>query len=90
MAITLEQLHAIDTLLASARADSRTLSSLRDLAPGLSATRCDATDIRDETPFRKYESCDLFLLDGRDHCVRITNDPAAATGVIVAPKGGSA
>jgi hypothetical protein len=87
MAITTEQLNAIDDLLALAPADRATLSSLHQLAPGISATRCDAMDLQDETPFRSYANCDLFLLDGRDHCVRITRDPALATGLIVAPKG---
>jgi hypothetical protein len=90
MAITVEQLSAIDDLLASASADGATVSSLRQLAPGISATRCDAADMQDETPFRSYVKCDLFLLDGRDHCVRITGDPGVATGLIVAPKGRAA
>jgi hypothetical protein len=44
----------------------------------------------DEVPFRSYAHCDLFLLDGRDHCVRVTADPAVATGLIIAAKGASA
>jgi hypothetical protein len=87
MGISVDQLSAIDDLLASASADAATVSLLRDVAPGVSATRCDASDIQDEAPFRSYERCNLFLLDRRDHCVRITNDPAVATGLIVAPKG---
>ena len=31
--------------------------------PGCTALRCDTTDIQDETPFRSYENCDLFLID---------------------------
>jgi hypothetical protein len=48
--------------------------------------RCDKADIQDETPFRTYENCDLFLIDARDHCVKITADPTVATGLVVAPK----
>lgn len=86
MAIQAEQLQAIDEILATAVADHATVSNLRRIAPSLSATRCDRTDIQDETPFRSYESCDLFLLDGRDHCVKITSDPSVATGLVLAPR----
>lgn len=87
MAIGADQLRAIDELLATAGADFSILAPLRQIAPGLSATRCDVTDMQDETPFRTYERCNLYLLDRRDHCARITDDPGAATGVIVAAKG---
>jgi len=59
---------------------------LRGLKPGVTATRCDASDMADEIPFRSYAHCDLYLLDGRDHCVRVTADPAVATGLIIAAK----
>jgi hypothetical protein len=86
MAIEAEQLEAIDEVLAAAVADHATLAALRRVAPGLSATRCDRVDVQDETPFRSYEHCDLFLLDGREHCVKITSDPAVATGLVLAPR----
>jgi hypothetical protein len=86
MALAAEQLEAIDAALATASADQAALAALRQLAPGLSALRCDKTDIQDETPFRSYENCDLFLIDGRDHCVKITADPSVATGLVLAPK----
>ncbi len=53
-------------------------------------TRCDAIDMREETPFRVYERVSLYLVDGRDHCWKITQDPAFATGVAIAPNGGAA
>lgn len=86
MGIAADQLEAFDATLATAVADQATVAALRQLAPGLSATRCDKSDIQDETPFRSYEHCDLFLLDARDHCVKVTSDPSVATGVVLAPK----
>ena len=86
MPIATELLEAIDATLATAAADQAAVSALRQVAPGLTAMRCDKTDIQDETPFRSYEKCDLFLIDGRDHCVKITSDPSIATGLVVAPK----
>lgn len=86
MSIALELFEAIDATLATAAADPAAVAALRKIAPGVHAIRCDKTDIQDETPFRSYENCDLFLIDGRDHCVKITSDPAVATGLVVAPK----
>jgi len=52
--------------------------------PGLSFTRCDAADLSEEPFFRRYAGFDLYLVDGRSHCWRITSDPARATGVVIA------
>ncbi len=90
MAITAAQLADIDGLLASAVADGSTLAALRKLVAGATATRCDELDMADEAPFRSYARCNLYLLDGRDHCMRVTGDPAAATGFIIAAKGDGA
>jgi hypothetical protein len=87
MGLAPELLEAIDATLASAAADLAAVAALRKIAPGVNAIRCDRTDIQDETPFRSYANCDLFLIDGREHCVKITSDPTVATGLVVAPKG---
>ncbi len=86
MGIAPELLEAIDATLATAAADPAAVGALRKLAPGIHAIRCDKTDVQDEIPFRSYEHCDLFLLDGREHCVKVTSDPTVATGLVVAPK----
>ncbi len=86
MPITPEQMRQIDQILAAAPADRATLEQLRKLGSGATATLCDAIDMADETPARSYERCNLYLLDGRDHCMKITGDPAAATGLIIAAK----
>ncbi len=87
MSIGFEQLCEIERALAYAAPDAGTVAALRRLAPGVFITRCDAADVKDETPFRSYAQCTLYLLDGRDHCVKITADLAHATGLILAPKG---
>jgi hypothetical protein len=87
MTIAPAQVTEIDTALASANADAQSVASLRRLAPGLMVTRVDALDMREETPFRVYEKVSLFLIDGRDHCWKITQDPASATGLALAPNG---
>jgi len=87
MAVTSEQLARIELVLSEGSADSATLTRLRALGADLTATRCDASDLADETPFRSYARCALYLLDGRDHCMKITDDLEAATGLVVVAKG---
>lgn len=86
MSLGQDMLRKIDGLLAEAPSERAALALLREVASNLSAIRCDAEDLREETPFRGYPACDLFLVDGRDHCWKITQDPAAATGLVLAPK----
>ena len=87
MSLSEQSLLAIGELLASAEVDAATLAELRRRLPGVSLSRCDAHDVADETPFRTFAHCNLYLLDARDHCVRITSDPDAATGVVLASTG---
>lgn len=87
MPVTPALLAQIDGVLERGSADGATLAALREIGGGLTATRCDASDLADETPFKSYARCELYLLDGRDHCMKITSDPDAATGLVLVPKG---
>lgn len=83
MALSENHFAALDSILA-AGADTAGLADFRRRFPALTVTRCDATDIDIETPFREYPGASLFLVDRSDHCWRITSDPARATGILVA------
>lgn len=80
MAISEQDLSGIETLLAA----DQGVAEFRRRFPGLSLTRCDASDMSGQAPFRRHPKFDLYLVDGRDHCWQITPDPARATGVVVA------
>ena len=84
--ISPDDLMRIDGLLANPSAGSNPLTDFRGTFPGLSLTRCDAYDMRDEQAFREYPAFNLYLIDGRDHCWHITRDPNAATGIVVAAR----
>ena len=86
MALGADELAAIDVLLAAESAgwDAGSSANFRRLFPGLSLTRCDASDMEAETPFRVYPGMSLFLVDASDHCWCLTSDPAQATGVVLA------
>ncbi|ACK52523.1 conserved hypothetical protein [Methylocella silvestris BL2] len=87
MTLDEQSLGAISAFLATAELDPAALAELRRRFPGLPLSRCDASDVADETPYRSFERCNLYLLDGRDHCVKLTTDPSCATGVVLASKG---
>jgi hypothetical protein len=83
MALTADELKEIDALLQAPEADSSALADLRRRFPRLSLTRCDASDVDAEHPFRSYARFDLYLVDGTSHCWQLTPDPARATGLVV-------
>ncbi|BBA37354.1 uncharacterized protein sS8_5437 [Methylocaldum marinum] len=86
MALSTEALGEIRLLLEGDTPVAERCASVRKSFPGLSLTRCDAGDMSTETPtFETSELC-VYLIDTSEHCVRITGDPAAATGLIVAQK----
>jgi len=89
MGLGTDELAAIDALLgeepapaSSGNADA--LARFRLQFPRLSVTRCDASDVDFETPFRVFPAASVFLVDASEHCWRFTSDPARATGIVVA------
>jgi len=81
MPIGPDELARIRTLLAADGADA--VSTLRARFPHLSWTCCDASDVT-EVPYGTEGDCDVHLVDTRGHCAQITDDPARATGFVIA------
>lgn len=84
MALAAHELTEIEQTLAAPDA-SQVFSVLRERFPHLAWIRCDASDVT-ETPFRSLGAFDLHLLDSADHCAQITDDPARATGIVLAKR----
>ncbi len=57
--------------------------ALQRLVPGVALRQCDASDVLEE-PFLSAGTCDLHLLDVSSHCIRVTEDPTEASGLLVA------
>lgn len=86
MCISAETMNEIEsTLNQFDKLTANPLPILKDCFPDLSFVRMSASDM-DEAPFRSLPHFNLYLLDGREHCVQLTNDPSLATGVVVAQK----
>jgi len=85
MGLRAQDIAEIETLLAGCDSGSDAVAAMRAGFPDLSVTRCDASDV-DEEPFRSFDPFDVHLLDTRDHCVQITDDPEQATGIVLATR----
>lgn len=83
MAVDIEQIGAF---LESCEDKSQVVPEFRKEFPGISLIRCDPYDMSEETPAKSIPGFDLFLVDGRDHCVKITRDAAVATGIVLAER----
>jgi hypothetical protein len=77
------ELSEIDTLLTLTADPGLAVAALRQRFPRLTVTRCDASDVDVETPFRTLARVSLYLVDSSDHCWRLTTDAARATGLVV-------
>lgn len=86
MALTENDLAQLEALLGSVAVGGNPLADFRQRFPGLSLTRCDVSDMGSDEPFRTYPGFNLYLVDGSNHCWRITGDTAAATGIVVAQR----
>ena len=86
MALAEQELNEIAQVLERPDAGSMAFGELRRRFPKLALTRCDASDVT-EAPFSSYAAFDLHLLDASDHCAGVTDDPAKATGLILAKRG---
>lgn len=88
MALAAEDIARIDALFGAlgTGADPDTVAyALQRLVPGLALRQCDASDVLEEA-FRAAGTCDLHLLDASGHCIRVTDSPEKATGILLAAR----
>lgn len=65
--------------------DEATLDCLRDRWPGLHFALCSDDDVPARlSPVLARPGFNLYLVDGSDHCLALTNDPEVAVGVVLA------
>ena len=79
-----EQLAGIASWLQENGAEENVLSALRQHYPEMHFTWCMDDDVGYETASLESEAFNLYLVDGRDHCLKFTTDAGIATGVVIA------
>lgn len=82
--ISQETLMQIAGRITSAGVDETIVTALRSEYPNLHFTYCSDDDIPNNDPVLEEEAFNLYLVDGREHCLCLTRDFENATGVVVA------
>jgi hypothetical protein len=82
--ITTEQLNEIATELVTSGLTDETASVLRQQYQTIHFTFCMDDDLPNNTPVSEHLGFNLYLIDGREHCLCLTSDQQVATGVVVA------
>jgi Family of unknown function (DUF6129) len=60
------------------------ISGIRSEFPGIHFTYCMDDDIPEREPVLSHTSFNLYLIDGREHCLCFTNNLEHATGIVIA------
>lgn len=84
MPINENQITSIEASIKALMATGNPLvPGLRSLFPDITFVRCSARDM-DAPPYRTSNKFQLYLLDRSEVCIRLTDRPESADGVIVA------
>jgi len=82
--ITPEQVNAIVAKIETLGVDESTISELRRQYQTIHFTYCMDDDLPNNVPIIEKAAFNIYLIDGREHCLCLTNDYALATGIVVA------
>jgi hypothetical protein len=65
--------------------DDAGLAQLRAAWPGMHLTLCSDNDVPVRVPaMHQRPGFNLYLVNGSEHCLTLTNDPEVAIGVVLA------
>jgi Family of unknown function (DUF6129) len=64
--------------------DESTVRALRAAWPGMHISYCMDDEICGVEPVRELQGLNLYLVDGREHCMSLTGDALIATGLLLA------
>ena len=64
--------------------DYDTVATLRQSYPDIHFTYCMDDDISNGKPVMETAAFNMYLIDGREHCLCLTNDFDVATGIVLA------
>lgn len=82
--ISTEQINAITAKIETMGLNDDTVCELRQHYQPIHFTYCMDDDLPNNTPVIERNGFNLYLIDGREHCLCLTNDYETATGIVVA------
>jgi hypothetical protein len=82
--ITKSQVNAIAAKIETSGVNEATVSALRQQYQPVHFTYCIDDDLPNNVPIIEKAAFNLYSIDGREHCLCLTDDYEAATGIVVA------
>jgi hypothetical protein len=82
--ITQSEVNSIVAKIEFLGVDETTVSALRQQHQAIHFTYCMDDDLPNNTPVIEHKDFNIYLIDGREHCLCLTNDYDVATGIVVA------
>ncbi|OAI16884.1 hypothetical protein A1359_06720 [Methylomonas lenta] len=82
--ISSEQMQRVASTIRTQPLTETLVSILRTEYPGVHFTYCMEDDIPNQEPVLEGEGFNLYLVDGREHCLCLTNNYEHATGIVIA------
>lgn len=82
--ITPEQIQAVIERVRREGPNDEVVKGLRAEHSGIHFTFCSDDDVIGPTPAHEEEGFCLYLIDGRNECIRFSTDAQTATGLVVA------
>ena len=83
--ISPEQLQAVAERIDSAYLDDFLIAELRTEFAPLHFTYCSDDDVGGSVlPVLEHDRFNLYLIDGREHCLKLSHDTETPTGLVVA------
>jgi len=82
--INSETIEAIALQLEATGLSGQGIAELRVQHPKIHFTHCMDDDVGDYDPYSKRPGYNIYLVDGREHCMKFTSEISHATGLVLA------
>jgi hypothetical protein len=79
-----ETIAVIAAEVQAAGLSEQTLAAIRSGHPDIHFTYCMDDDVGVHEPFAARPGFNIYLVDGREHCMKFTTEIAHATGLVLA------
>jgi hypothetical protein len=80
--MTREQIEGVASVALYTGLNDETLRRLHAMVPGIHLTAC-SDGVQGSAPTVHYRGLNVYLVDGRHHCLTLTEDLSAATELVL-------
>ena len=79
-----QTIEAIALQLEATGLSGQSIAELRDQHPRIHFTHCMDDDVGAYEPYSSHPGYNIYLVDGREHCMKFTSEISHATGLVLA------